>query len=198
MRRSLGIVLGLVAVSVVLAVVPGAPATSRPAPGAAAAPAGGEEIAVRSLAREGRILVSFTLTSGFADELKDAIRSGLPATITYDVFLRRGTPLWFDRTIARATVTAGVRFDNLTRQHQLSRTIDGRGEEPRMTEDEEVVRAWLTEFRLLPLFSTSSLEANADYYVKVGARTRPRVNRFLFWPWEQEAATGYHRFTFVQ
>jgi hypothetical protein len=169
-----------------------------PASGRMAAAAGDDEISVRSLAREGRILVSFQLNSAYSDDLRAAIRSGLPATITYDVVLRRGTLLWFDRTIARATVTAGVRFDNLTRQHQLSRTIDGRGEEPRMTEDEDVVRAWMTDFKLLPLFSTASLEPNAEYYVKVGARTRPRVNRFLFWPWEQEAATGYHRFTFVQ
>lgn len=160
--------------------------------------AAGDDIVVRSLPREGRILVSFTLRAGFTDELRDAIRSGLPASISYDVFLRRGTVLWFDRTIAHATVTASVRFDNLTRQHQLSRTIDGRGEEPRMTEDEEVVRAWLTDFKLLPLFTTTGLEPNGEYYVKVGARTRPRVNRFLFWPWEQDVATGSHRFTFVQ
>ncbi len=195
MRGRLGFAIGVAAACAVLTLVPWSPASSTPA---AAAAAGGDEITVRSLTREGRILVSFTLTTGFADELRDAIRSGLPATISYDVFLRRGTPLWFDRTIARATVTSSVRFDNLTRQHHLSRTIDGRGEEPRMTEDEEAVRAWLTEFRLLPLFSTAGLEANADYYVKVGARTRPRVNRFLFWPWEQEAASGFHRFTFVQ
>jgi hypothetical protein len=168
-----------------------------PGAGAPAAASREDEITVRSLTRDGRILVSFTLNAGLTDDLRNAIRSGLPASITYDVFLRRGTVLWFDRTIARATVTASVRFDNLTRQHQLSLTIDGRGEEPRLTEDEDVVRAWLTDFKLLPLFSTASLEPNAEYYVKVGARIRPRVTRFLFWPWEQEA-TGYHRFTFVQ
>jgi hypothetical protein len=191
--RALAIVVSVAALCGVLAL-------ARPAllPGLRVAAAGSDEIAVRSLTREGRLLVSFTLTEGFTDELRDAIRSGLPATITYDVFLRRGSLLWFDRTMAHATVTASVRFDNLTRQHQLSRTIDGRGEEPRMTEDENVVRAWLTEFKLLPLFTTGGLEANAEYYVEVGARTRPRVNRFLFWPWEQEAASGSHRFTFVR
>jgi hypothetical protein len=192
-RRVLSLLLGVAAACAALLIVLRAPAVTQ-----AASASDGEEIAVRSLARDGRILVSFTLTVGFTDELREAIRSGLPASITYDVFLRRGSPLWFDRTIAHATVTASVRFDNLTRQSQLSRTIDGRGEEPRMTEDDDVVRAWLTDFKLLPLFTTAGLEANAEYYVKVGARTRPRVNRLLFWPWEQEAASGYHRFTFVQ
>ncbi|RPJ58518.1 MAG: DUF4390 domain-containing protein, partial [Acidobacteria bacterium] len=150
-RRLLGIVTGAAAcAALALALV-------FPPMGEPVAAAGGEEITVRSLSRDGRILVSFTLTAGFTDELRDAIRSGLPASITYDVFLRRGSLLWFDRTIAHATVTASVRFDNLTRQHQLSRTIDGRGEEPRVTEDEEVVRVWLTDFRLLPLFTSAGL-----------------------------------------
>lgn len=191
--RVVALVVAGIAACLALAVLVWSPAVAEPV-----SAAGGEEIVVRSLPREGRILVSFTLRSGITDELREAIHSGLPASISYDVFLRRGTLLWFDRTIAHATVTASVRFDNLTRQHQLSRTIDGRGEEPRMTEDEDVVRAWLTDFKLLPLFSTTGLEANAEYSVKVGARTRPRVNRFLFWPWEQEAASGVHRFTFVQ
>lgn len=184
-------VAALFAALAVLLLLPGASAPAAAGPDA-------DEITVRSLAKEGRIFVSFTLNSSLTDALRDAIRGGLPATITYEVLLRRGSLLWFDRTIARATVTASVRFDNLTRQHQLSRTIDGRGEAPAVTEDEDEVHAWLTEVKQLPLFATASLEPNAEYYIRVGARTRPRVNRFLFWPWEQDAATGYHRFTFVQ
>jgi hypothetical protein len=156
------------------------------------------ELRVQSLAKDGRVLVSVTLANGFTDELRAAIRSGLPATITYEVELRRDGLLWFDRTIASTTVTATARFDNLTRQHQLSRTVDGRGEEPRLTEDERLVRAWMTEFKQLPLFSTAQLEANAEYYVRVRARTRPRVNWFLFWPWEHGAPTGEARFTLIR
>jgi hypothetical protein len=155
------------------------------------------ELQVKSLTRGGRVLVSFTLANGFTDELRSAIRSGLPATITYEIELRRDGLLWFDRTMATSTVTAGARFDNLTRQHQLSLSIGGRGEEPRLTEDENLVRTWMTEFKLLPLFSTAQLEANAEYYVRVRARTRPRVNWLLFWPWESGAPTGYARFTYI-
>jgi hypothetical protein len=191
--RVVAIVASTTVVAAVLAVLLLVPGASAPA-----AAADADTITVRSLSQDGRLLVSFTLNSGLSDELRDAIRGGLPASITYEVSLRRGSLLWFDRTVARVTVIASVRFDNLTRQHQLSRTIDGRGEEPRMTEDVEAVRAWLTDFKLLPLFSTAALEPNTEYYVRVGARTRPRVNRFLFWPWEQDVATGSHRFTFVQ
>jgi hypothetical protein len=154
---------------------------------------------VTSLAKDGQILVSFSLAGGLTRELRQAIDSGLPATITYVVELRRPESLWFDRTLASSTVTATVRFDNLTRQHQLSRSIDGRGEEPRVTEDEDEVRNWLTEFDRLPLFTTSALEANAVYYVKVHAHARPRVSGLFFWPWGRGGKTGYTpRFTFIQ
>ena len=166
---------------------------------AAATGAQGEQLRVTSLAKDGRVHVSFSLAEGVTPELREAIRSGLPATITYEVELRRPEELWFDRTVASAQVTATVRFDNLTRQHQLLRTVDGRGEEPRMAEDEDAVRSWLTVFERLPLFDTARLEANTEYYVRVRAQTRPRVTWVFFWPWSQGATTGYApRFTFIQ
>jgi hypothetical protein len=76
--------------------------------------------------------------------------------------------------------------------------VDGRGEEPRLTEDEKEVREWLTVFKQLPLFNTQALEANSEYYVRVRARMRPRVNWFPFWPWEHGAPTGEARFTLIQ
>jgi hypothetical protein len=155
-------------------------------------------LVVKSLAKDGRVLVSFTLVNGFTSELQAAIRSGMAATITYEIELRRGGTLWFDRTVATSTVTASVRYDNLTRQYRLSRTVEGRGEEPRLTEDEAEVREWMTAFKQLSVFSTQALEANAEYYVRVRARTRPRVNWFLFWPWEHGAPTGEARFTLIQ
>jgi len=165
----------------------------------AAAPAGPEQLRVASLVKDGRVHVSFLLVEGVTPELREAIRSGLPATITYEVELRRPESLWFDHTVASSRVTASARFDNLTRQHQLLRTIDGRGEEPRIAEDDEEVRAWLTVFDRLPLFDTARLEANTEYYVRVRAQTRPRVTWVFFWPWRQGATTGYApRFTYIQ
>ncbi|RPJ65545.1 MAG: DUF4390 domain-containing protein [Acidobacteria bacterium] len=162
-------------------------------------PAAPERLHVTSLAKDGRVYVSFSLLDGVTPELREAIRSGLPATITYEVELRRPETLWFDRTVASSQVTATARFDNLTRQHQLLRTIDGRGEEPRVVEDDDAVREWLTVFDRLPLFDTSRLEANTEYYVRVRAQTRPRVTWVFFWPWGQGSTTGYAaRFTYIQ
>jgi len=156
-----------------------------------------EDIQVVELTRDGAVYVSFTFTNGFTDDMREALRSGLETAITYDIELRKEVPVWFDRTLASVTVTASARYDNLTRQHQLSRTIDGRSEEPRRTDDEERVRQWLTSVERLKLFNTSGLEPNAEYYIHVRARSKPRTNWFFFWPFDRGTATGYARFTFI-
>jgi hypothetical protein len=153
-------------------------------------------IQVTPLAREGRVLVSFTLTGGMSDEMREAIHSGLPTVLTYDVELRRAHAFWFDRTLATATVTASVQYDNLTRRHQISRSVDGRVEDSRITEDEQIVGRWLTAFDHIVLCGTDGLEPNSEYYVWVRARTRPRVSWF-FWPWDRGWASGRAAFTFI-
>ena len=71
-----------------------------------APPAGSESIRVMPLPRDGQVYVSFELAGGVTDELRETIRSGLQTSFAYDFELRRGVPLWVDRTIAIATVVA--------------------------------------------------------------------------------------------
>ncbi len=156
---------------------------------------GDPDITVTPIARDGQVVVSFDLSDGFTPEVRDAIQSGLPTTFSYDVDLRRGSP-WFDRTVASVTITAAVRFDNLTRRYQMSRTVDGRVEDARPTEDQEAVRAWMTHFERIPLSTTATLEANGEYSVRVRAHTRPH-NAWFFWPWGA-SVLGQAKFTFIQ
>jgi Domain of unknown function (DUF4390) len=162
----------------------------------AVAPLVAQSIRVTSLTREDRVLVSFELTEVYNDDLKAAIQSGLPTSITYDVELRRATTLWVDRLVDTARVTASVRFDNLTRRYQISVMRDGRVEDSRVTEDEQAVQQALTAFSRLPLFRTASLEPNAEYYVRVRAQTRPRNSLFVL-PWERGGVLGSAKFTFL-
>ncbi len=134
------------------------------------------DIRVLPLARGGAVLVTFELTDAFTEELQQAIHSGLAVSFLYDVELRRGVPFWLDRTVATSAVGASVQFDNLTRRHQLSRTIDGRSEpDAVVTENEEMVRRWLTTFERLPLFNTATLEPNGEY-LRTGAGADPATN----------------------
>jgi hypothetical protein len=152
-------------------------------------------IRVAPLVRDGRVLVSFAMADGYSDEIREVIQSGLRTTFTYTIELRLDVPVWVDRVVDTAVITNTVQYDNLTRRHTISRALDGRVEEAEVTDDEALVREWLTAFDRVPLFRTSRLEANRDYYVVIRASARPRSSS-PFWPWGS-VPTGSAKFTFI-
>jgi hypothetical protein len=153
-----------------------------------------ESVRIVPIVRDDEVVVSFELTDVFDEHVREAIASGLRTTVTYDVELRMIVPAWVDRTIATALVSASDQYDNLTRRHLLSRTIDGRVVDALVTEDESVARAWLTEMTRLPLVHTSKLDPRREYYVRVAARARPNGASLLGWA---TAVSGQARFTFI-
>lgn len=163
------------------------------APAAASAQDG---LRVVPLVRQEHVVVSFNLTDGFTEEVRAAIQSGLKTTFTYAVDLKLDVPGWVDRTIGTATATSSVEFDNLTRRYDLVRMVDGRTQDSLQTEDESAVRQWMTALRQLPLFRTSLLEPNREYYVTVRATARPS-NGSILWPFGS-SASAQAKFTFIR
>jgi hypothetical protein len=155
-----------------------------------------ESLRIVPMVRENKVLVTFELADGFTEPVRDAIASGLRTTFTYDLELRTVVPSWLDRTIVTASVAASDQFDNLTRRHTLTRTIDGRVEEVLVTEDSAAAKAWLTTWTRLPLCDTSRLDPSRDYYVRISARTRPFSGGSLL-SWATKSITGQAKFTFV-
>jgi uncharacterized protein DUF4390 len=155
-----------------------------------------QALRVTPLVYPGQVLVSFELTDGLTEEVRQAILSGLTTTFTYTIELRMDVPAWVDRTIATATVTSSVQYSNLEREHHLVRTIDGRTEEAKVTTDEAVVRKWMTSIDRLALFRTNLLEPNREYYVRVSATARPS-NGSIFWPFGS-GTSAQAKFTFVR
>src|ERR1700682_1736006 len=98
-----------------------------------------ESMRLGPIVHEGKVLVSVEVTGLDTEEVRETISSGLRTTFTYDVQLRMVVPAWVDRTIATAVIAVSDQYDNLTRRHTLSRTIDGRVEDTVVTEDENEV-----------------------------------------------------------
>ena len=155
-----------------------------------------EGLRIVPLVRDGSVFVSFELTDGYTDEVRDAVKSGLKTTFTYTVELRQDVPAWVDRTIALSVITNTVQYDNLTRRATLVRTLDGHFESTQSTEDEAVIRQWMTTFQKMPLFKTAELEQNREYYVRVRATARP-TNGSMLWPWGS-GISGITKFTFLR
>lgn len=156
--------------------------------------AAADSLRIVPIVHDDEVLVSVEFPDAYTTELRDAISSGLRTTVSYDVELRMGVPLWVDRTVATAVVTTSDQFDNLTRRHTLMRAVDGHIEETSVTEDEHVVRRWLTTLSRVPLCHTTKLEPARDYYVRIRARVRPNGVSILGLT---SAAIGQARFTFV-
>lgn len=155
-----------------------------------------EGLRIVPLVRDDHVLVTFELADGFTEEVRAAVRSGLKTTFTYTVDLRLEVPVWVDRTIVTSTVTNSVEYDNLTRLHTVVRMVDGKVESTQVLESEAAVRQLMTSFQRLPLFETSVLEPNREYYVRISATARPTNGAFL-WPWGS-GTSGQAKFTFVR
>jgi hypothetical protein len=154
-----------------------------------------ETLRIMPIVRDDHVLVSFELADAYTDAVRQAIASGLRTTFTYQLELRTSASFWMDRTIVTAVATASDRFDNLTRRHTLTRTVDGRVEEVLVSDDENVVREWLTTWNRLPLCETSKLDPTRDYYVRISARARPSGESLLGLA---RTISGQAKFTFVR
>lgn len=151
-----------------------------------------EAVRITPIMNEQKVLVSFELTDAYNDAIRQSIGSGLRTTFSYDVALR--VVAWVDRTIATAVVTTSDQYDNLTRQHRLIKSVDGRQIESMVTDDEKVAREWLTTWKRLTLCDTSKLDPTRDYYVRVSASARPSSGSLIGWA---SSITGRTKFTFV-
>jgi len=157
-----------------------------------------QTLQVAPLPRDGQVLVSFKLALELTDDIRAKIHSGMLVSFIYKVDLRRGSSIWFDRTLASAVVKATVKYDNLTRRYSITRTFDGQMQRPETTDSEEVAWAWLTnQFDRLPLFSSVTLESNGEYYVRVRAHAAPRNASFV-WPWQGDDVVGFMKFTLIR
>ena len=141
---------------------------------------------------DNRVVVSFELNDAYSDAVREAIASGLRTTFTYELELR--TPAWIDRTIGTTIVAATDQYDNLNRRHTLTRTVDGRVEDVLVTEDNAVVKTWLTKWTRVPVADTAKLDPARDYYVRVTTRARPLGGSLLGLT---KTITGQVKFTFV-
>ncbi len=151
-----------------------------------------ETLRITPVINDNRVVVSFELNDAYNDAVREAIASGLRTTFTYELELR--TPAWIDRTIGTTIVATTDQYDNLTRRHTLTRMVDGRVEDVLVTEDDAVVKTWLTKWSRVPVADTAKLDPARDYYVRVTTRARPLGGSLLGLT---KTITGQVKFTFI-
>lgn len=147
------------------------------------------DVRITPVVAEDHVYANFAAGAVFSGDVRTAVQSGLPVTLTYVAEVRRASALWFDQTVAATTVASSVRFDTLTGAYQVSKLREEKVQWAQQTQKEDEMRLWLTEFERVPLTEASRLDAKAEYYVRVRARdSLPRG--FSLWPWGRGEMSG--------
>src|SRR6185295_5837642 len=151
-----------------------------------------ETLRITPFINDNHVVVSFELNDAYTDAVREGIASGLRTTFTYELELR--TRAWIDRTIATTVVATTDQYENLTRRHTLTRTVDGCVEAVLATESDSVVKTWLTKWNRVPVADTARLDPAREYYVRVTTHTQPVGGSMLG---VTKSITGQVKFTFV-
>ena len=147
------------------------------------------DVRITPVVAEDRVYANFAVSGAFSENVRTAVKGGLPVTLTYVAEVRRASSLWFDQTVAATTVASSVKLDTLTGAYQVSKLRDAKVHWAQQTQKEDEMRLWVTEFERVPLTEASRLNATSEYYVRVRARdSLPRG--FSLWPWGRTEMTG--------
>ena len=147
------------------------------------------DVRITPVVAEDRVYANFAVSGAFSENVRTAVKGGLPVTLTYVAEVRRASSLWFDHTVAATTVASSVKLDTLTGAYQVSKLRDAKVHWAQQTQKEDEMRLWVTEFERVPLTEASRLNATSEYYVRVRARdSLPRG--FSLWPWGRTEMSG--------
>jgi hypothetical protein len=148
------------------------------------------------LLKDKKIYVSFRMTEAFNEDIEKAIASGLPVSFRYEVQLKKVRAIWLNQKMDTRRITNTVTYDNITKRYTLSRDIDGAIVATVVIADLNDMVEFMTVIDDLGLFDVSSLEPNADYYLRVKGLVKER-NLFLFVPWDQDSGWEKVYFTYL-
>ncbi|MDF1526022.1 MAG: DUF4390 domain-containing protein [bacterium] len=154
---------------------------------------------------EDNILLSAQLVTELGEEMREALRGGVPLTLSYRIRLTTKGSLLGVKTVRNREIIHTLEFDPVKQLYLFKGEGDGYGREPlvKTTKDQEEALGWLTgivDWRLYPL---KKLERNRRYRVRVMATLRsaelPSVLGYLFFfttIFNQETSWVYLDFTF--
>jgi hypothetical protein len=148
------------------------------------------------LVKDKKIYVSFRMTEAFNEDIEKAIASGLPVSFRYEVQLKKIRAIWLNQKVDTRRITNTVTYDNITKRYTLSRDIDGAIVATVVIADLNDMVEFMTVIDDMGLFDVSSLEPNADYYLRVKGLVKER-NLFLFVPWDQDSGWEKVYFTYL-
>jgi hypothetical protein len=123
------------------------------------------------------ITLDATLMDGLNDSIIEAIDSGVPVSITYEIEFRRVHALWRDPLVTSNTITHTVQYDSLQKVYRFSST--GKNVKQKIiTKDKDRYQQMMLTLKEVPVASLYKLDPSEKYYLRVKANME--TDRFWF------------------
>ena len=113
------------------------------------------------------LLVYFTVTDCFTEEMKKAIENGITTTFTFFVRLYERRDYWWDKDIADLKIRHEVQYDNLKKVYLIK--VPERNEKTLTVKDFEEVRSLMSEIVGLKVTELKNLRKSSRYQIRMMA-----------------------------
>jgi len=137
-----------------------------------------------SLLQGGGVNVQFHLFRAFRSDVRDKIQSGGEVSFNYYIRLYRVRVLYPDYVRASHHIRTTVRYDRLTREYHLSRSVGGRHDGTFTTTRDEEMRHWMSNVNTTA-FRDFKPKSHREYYIKAKAVVQSDYALALI-PWSFE------------
>lgn len=138
---------------------------------------------LRATENDGRISVGFRLEEAFdSPEIRNALESGLPTMLTYEIALVRKREDWFDERLATTQIEVVATYNSVTREYLLNYRRNRRLVRSEVLSSIEELRGRMTTIREPELFP---LEGYRPSQLRVMARAE-LLRRYVLHliPWD--------------
>jgi hypothetical protein len=138
----------------------------------------GPSVANVGVATKGNyVVMDAILTDGIEGKILEAIESGVPMTITFQIELRKQTSFWVDSLVKANEVSHTVQYDSLKKVYRFSE-MGKHVKRKIITRKKDRYQSLMQTLRDIPIAPTYQLDPGEKYYVRVKADLE--MDRFWF------------------
>ena len=123
------------------------------------------------------VTMDAALLNGFTEEIREAVESGVPMTMTFNIELRKEVSLWADSLVRANTVSHTVQYDSLKKAYRFSE-VGKNVKRSIITRKPHQYQKLMLSLKNIPLAPIYQLDPKEKYYVRVKADLE--MDRFWF------------------
>ena len=150
--------------------------------------------------------VNATLINGFTRKVMEAIQSGLPIPLQYDIELKERHSVLPDENIVKRVIERSVVYNSLNKEYKFT-SIQGNQNETVSLSKMRDIRDKMVQLQNIQVISAKFLKPNEEYYIRVRGQMNAKnywfpFNYILFFidflnfetPWVESATIGINQF----